>query len=248
MKFIPAIDLKDNNCVRLVQGKEEKLTIFNRDPVEQAKFFENNGCERIHVVDLDGAFGRPEINKKTILDIRQNTNIPIELGGGLNKINDISFWINQGIDFLIIGSLAIKEKDLVIDISNKFKNKIYVCLDILKGRVMIKGWLEESKISLENIFNIYNSSSIKGFVLTDVSRDGTLNGLNISLIKTLVSKTNKNVIVGGGLSNYSDLKIIKNYSIDNTNLEGVIAGKSFYSGNIEISKALNLLKSKYIQV
>lgn len=248
MKFIPAIDLKDNNCVRLVQGKEEKLTIFNRDPVEQAKFFENNGCERIHVVDLDGAFGRPEINKKTILDIRQNTNIPIELGGGLNKINDISFWINQGIDFLIIGSLAIKEKDLVIDISNKFKNKIYVSLDILKGRVMIKGWLEESKISLENIFNIYNSSSIKGFVLTDVSRDGTLNGLNISLIKTLVSKTNKNVIVGGGLSNYSDLKIIKNYSIDNTNLEGVIAGKSFYSGNIEISKALNLLKSKYIQV
>jgi len=248
VKFIPAIDLKDNNCVRLVQGKEEKLTIFNRDPVEQAKFFENNGCERIHVVDLDGAFGRPEINKKTILDIRQNTNIPIELGGGLNKINDISFWINQGIDFLIIGSLAIKEKDLVIDISNKFKNKIYVSLDILKGRVMIKGWLEESKISLENIFNIYNSSSIKGFVLTDVSRDGTLNGLNISLIKTLVSKTNKNVIVGGGLSNYSDLKIIKNYSIDNTNLEGVIAGKSFYSGNIEISKALNLLKSKYIQV
>ena len=248
MKFIPAIDLKDNNCVRLIQGKEEKLTIFNRDPVEQAKFFENNGCERIHVVDLDGAFGRPEINKKTILDIRQNTNIPIELGGGLNKINDISFWISQGIDFLIIGSLAIKEKDLVIDISNKFKNKIYVSLDILKGRVMIKGWLEESKISLENIFNIYNSSSIKGFVLTDVSRDGTLNGLNISLIKTLVSKTNKNVIVGGGLSNYSDLKIIKNYSIDNTNLEGVIAGKSFYSGNIEISKALNLLKSKYIQV
>jgi phosphoribosylformimino-5-aminoimidazole carboxamide ribotide isomerase len=248
VKFIPAIDLKDNNCVRLIQGKEEKLTIFNRDPVEQAKFFENNGCERIHVVDLDGAFGRPEINKKTILDIRQNTNIPIELGGGLNKINDISFWINQGIDFLIIGSLAIKEKDLVIDISNKFKNKIYVSLDILKGRVMIKGWLEESKISLENIFNIYNSSSIKGFVLTDVSRDGTLNGLNISLIKTLVSKTNKNVIVGGGLSNYSDLKIIKNYSIDNTNLEGVIAGKSFYSGNIEISKALNLLKSKYIQV
>ena len=112
MKFIPAIDLKDNNCVRLVQGKEENLTIFNKNPVAQAKFFENNGCERIHIVDLDGAFGRPEINKKTIVNIRKNTNIRIELGGGLKKINDISFWINQGIDFLIIGSLAVKNKDL----------------------------------------------------------------------------------------------------------------------------------------
>ena len=248
MKFIPAIDLKDNNCVRLVQGKEENLTIFNRNPVEQAKFFENNGCERIHIVDLDGAFGRPEINKKTILDIRKNTNIRIELGGGLKKINDISFWINQGIDFLIIGSLAVKNKDLVLDISNKYKNKIYVSLDILRGRVMVKGWLEESKTSLENIFKIYNNSSVKGFILTDISRDGTLNGLDIALIKALVSKTNKNVIVGGGLSNYSDLKVIKNYSIDNSNLEGVIAGKSFYSGNIEIRKALNLLKSKNKQI
>ena len=107
MKFIPAIDLKDNKCVRLKRGKEENLTIFNDDPVNQAMFFEKNGCERIHIVDLDGAFGRSEVNKQTILNIRKNTKVEIELGGGLKNEKDLDFWMNQGIDFLIVGSLAV---------------------------------------------------------------------------------------------------------------------------------------------
>ena len=107
MKFIPAIDLKDNKCVRLKKGKEDNLTIFNDDPVNQAKFFEKNGCKRIHIIDLDGAFGRSDVNKQTILNIRKNTKVEIELGGGLKNEKDLDFWMNQGIDFLIVGSLAI---------------------------------------------------------------------------------------------------------------------------------------------
>ena len=132
MKFIPAIDLKDNKCVRLKKGKEKNLTIFNEDPVNQAKFFEKNGCERIHIVDLDGAFGRADVNKQTILNIRKNTKVEIELGGGIKDEKDMDYWINQGIDFLIVGSLAVKKNTLVKEISKKLKNKIYVALDVLR--------------------------------------------------------------------------------------------------------------------
>ena len=134
MKFIPAIDIKDKKCVRLEKGKEESARVFNNNPLEQAKFFEKNGCERIHIVDLDSAFGRPNINKDLILKIRNDTNLLIELGGGIKNENDILFWINKGIDYLILGSLAIQNKKLVLDVANKNKNKIYVALDALDKR------------------------------------------------------------------------------------------------------------------
>ena len=241
MKFIPAIDLKDNKCVRLKRGKEENLTIFNDDPVNQAKFFEKNGCERIHIVDLDGAFGRAEVNKKTILNIRKNTKVEIELGGGLKNQEDLDFWINQGIDFLIVGSLAVNNKILIKEISKKLKNKIYVALDVLHQHIMIKGWVESSQVTIDQVLKDYESTDIKGFILTDIDRDGMLEGLNVDLIKENILKTNKNIIVGGGLSNYDDLINLK--KIPSSNLEGVIAGKSFYSGNIEITKAIKILEN-----
>ena len=241
MKFIPAIDLKDNKCVRLKRGNEENLTIFNDDPVNQAKFFEENGCERIHIVDLDGAFGRAEINKQTILNIRKNTKIEIELGGGLKNENDLGFWINQGIDFLIVGSLAVNNKILIKEISKKLKNKIYVALDVLHQYIMIKGWVESSQVTIDQVLKDFESTDIKGFILTDIDRDGMLEGLNVDLIKENIFRTNKNIIVGGGLSNYDDLINLK--EISSSNLEGVIAGKSFYSGNIEITKAIKILEN-----
>ena len=241
MKFIPAIDLKDNKCVRLKKGKEENLTIFNDDPVNQAKFFEKNGCERIHIIDLDGAFGRADVNKKTILNIRKNTEVEIELGGGIKGSEDLDFWTNKGIDFLIVGSLAVKNKTLIKVISKKLRNKIYVALDVLHKNIMIKGWVESSQVTIDQVLKDYESTDIKGFILTDIDRDGMLEGLNVDLIKENILKTNKNIIVGGGLSNYDDLINLK--KISSSNLEGAIAGKSFYSGNIEISKAIKILEN-----
>ena len=241
MKFIPAIDIKDNKCVRLQKGKVEDMTIFNNNPINQAKFFEERGCERIHIVDLDGAFGDPNINKNTILKIRKNTNIAIELGGGIKTENDISFWIDNGVDFLVIGSLAVKNKELIKNVTTKYKNKIYIALDILDKKIMIKGWLEESQLSVNSVFEHYNNSDIQGFILTDISRDGMLQGLDIGLIKDFLLKTNKNIIVGGGLSSYEDLYNLK--KINSQGLEGVIAGKSFYSGAIKIEKALKIFET-----
>ena len=241
MKFIPAIDLKDNKCVRLQKGRLENITIFNDNPVKQAIFFEKNGCERIHIVDLDGAFGNNNINKETIIEIRKNISIPLELGGGIKNEEDVFFWLNNGIDFLVIGSLAVKNKKLVLELCKKFPNKIYIALDALNHKVMIKGWEEDSKLLIGEILELYNESLVSGFILTDISRDGMLEGLDIDLINDSISKTSKKIIVGGGLSNYQDLHNLK--KINSSKLEGVIAGKSYYSGNIEINQALKILNT-----
>ena len=164
MKLIPAIDIIDNKCVRLSKGREDSIQVYNTNPIDQAKYFEKEGCERIHVIDLDAAFGRGDVNKQTILDIRKSISIPIELGGGINNKNDIFYWFNNNIDFLIIGSLAIKDHDSVISISKDFENKIYVSLDQLNNKIMIKGWLKSQitalkkslifiiKVKLEDLF------------------------------------------------------------------------------------------------
>ena len=241
MKFIPAIDLINNKCVRLQKGKEEDLTVFSHNPVEQAKFFEKSGCDRIHLVDLDGAFGRADVNKETILEIRKKTNVLIELGGGITNNENISFWINEGVDFIVVGSLAVKNKKLILAMAEKYENKIYVALDVLGEKVMIKGWVEDSKLTINDILNTYNESAINGFILTDISRDGMLKGLDTKLINNFISRTNKNIIVGGGLANYYDLYNLK--KINYSNLEGVIAGIAFYSGNIKINKALKIMDS-----
>lgn len=239
MKLIPAIDLKEGKCVRLYGGVKESSVVYNTDPIKQAKFFEKQGCERIHIVDLDAAFENSSNNKSTILNIRNSISTNIELGGGIRSEQDVSFWLNNGINFLIIGSLAIKNPDTVKNIVKKFPDKIYISLDDYKGKVMINGWLEKTKVSTLQLLEIYSSFKIKGFVLTDVSRDGKMQGLDIKKIKKYLKKSKKQLVVGGGLSNYNDLKALK--EINNYLLEGIIIGKAYYLGRIKLDKAQKLL-------
>ena len=239
MKIFPAIDLKDNKCVRLSKGKEESSKIFNVNPVDQAKYFEQQGCERIHIVDLDAAFGRRGINTRSIQSIRKTISIPIQMGGGIRSKEDIKFFFNLGIDYLIIGSFSINNVENILSISEEHKDKIYLSLDILNKKIMVKGWKEESSWSPTDMFNNYNKSNIRGYVLTDIENDGMLSGLNTEIIKENIKKTSKKLIVGGGLNSYEDLRSLK--SIKTSNLEGVIIGKSFYVGNIELLKAQSIL-------
>ena len=249
MKLIPAIDLKDNKCIRLTKGKEQSAIIYNDNPIEQAKFFEDQGCERIHIVDLDAAFGRSEINKETIINIKRSVKIPIQLGGGIRSKEDVKFWFESNIDYLIIGSLAVKNFDLVKEIAEDFKNKIYVSIDVLidgfRDQVMIDGWAENSKLTTLDINQIYEDSNIRGYIITDVSRDGTMKGLNLRVLYMLLGLLKKQTIIGGGLSSYKELKALRfntNITKDRiTNLEGVILGKAFYLGEIEIKKGIKIL-------
>ncbi len=247
MIIIPAIDLKDNKCVRLSKGQDETSVVFNDDPQKQAVYFEKLGCKKLHIVDLDAAFGRPEKNTYSIKKIREATSLPIQLGGGIRSRSDAERYFDLGIDNLIIGSMSINQPETVKSLSNFFKNKIYISLDVKKDNVMIKGWKEKSKLNIDQVVDIYKTTEIKGYVITDVENDGMLRGLNTDFLQNITkriqneSKTNQKIIIAGGLTNYNDLnKLVK---LNIKNLEGIISGKSFYVGNIDLTKAQKIISA-----
>ena len=247
MQIIPAIDLKDNKCVRLSKGKDETSVVFNNDPKKQAIYFENIGCKKIHIVDLDAAFGRPDINISSIKKIRKSISIPIQLGGGIRNKYDAEKYFDLGIDNLIIGSMSVNKPDEVKELSENYKNSIYVSLDIKKNNVMVKGWKENSNFSVEDILGLYDKSHIKGYVITDIENDGMLKGLNLNFLNNLLNKINnknklnKKLILAGGLTNYKDLEGLKKLKIKN--IEGIISGKSYYVGNIDLIEAQKILNT-----
>ena len=247
MQIIPAIDLKDNKCVRLSKGKDETSVVFNNDPKKQAIYFENIGCKKIHIVDLDAAFGRPDINISSIKKIRKSISIPIQLGGGIRNKYDAEKYFDLGIDNLIIGSMSVNKPDEVKELSENYKNNIYVSLDIKKNNVMVKGWKENSNFSVEDILGLYDKSHIKGYVITDIENDGMLKGLNLNFLNNLLNKINnknklnKKLILAGGLTNYKDLEGLKKLKIKN--IEGIISGKSYYVGNIDLIEAQKILNT-----
>ena len=245
MQIIPAIDLKDNKCVRLSKGKDSSSVIYNEDPEKQAIYFEQIGCKKLHLIDLDAAFGRPNINFETIKKIRKSVSIPIQLGGGVRSLDIAKKYFDAGINNLIIGSLSVQKPNEVINLSNQYEDKVYISLDILEDNVMIKGWDENSGKKVENILDIYTSSKIKGYVITDIQNDGMLKGLNLDFVNNflkkikLIKKFNKKIIIAGGLTNYSDL--IKLKKINLKDIEGIISGKSFYEGKIDLVEAQKIL-------
>ena len=247
MQIIPAIDLKDNKCVRLTEGKDETSIVFNNDPKKQAIYFQNIGCKKLHIVDLDAAFGRADINLPSIKKIRESISIPIQLGGGIRTTPDVKKYFDLGVENLIIGSMATKNPELVKTLSNVYKKRIYISLDIKDKNVMVGGWKEKSNLNIDDVLNTFIKSDIKGYVITDINNDGMLKGLNIEFIKNTANKINtmdnfnKTIIFAGGLTNYKDLRNLKKLNINN--IEGIISGKSFYVGNIDLKKAQEILKN-----
>ena len=245
MQIIPAIDLKDNKCVRLSKGKDETSIVYNQDPEKQAIYFQNIGCKKLHLIDLDAAFGRPNVNFETIKKIRKSITIPIQLGGGVRSLDLAKKYFEVGINNLIIGSMSIEKPNEVTILSNEYRDKVYISLDILEDNIMIKGWNKNSGKNLEDIFNIYNSSKIKGYIITDIQNDGMLKGLNLNFVNNFIKKVNlatkfdKKIIIAGGLTDYSDLKNLKKLNFKN--IEGIISGKSFYEGKIDLVEAQKIL-------
>lgn len=239
MKIFPAIDLKDNKCVRLTKGKDDTSEVFNPNPIDQAKYFEDQGCKRLHLVDLDSAFGRNDINNKTINKIRDAISIPIQLGGGIRDNKIAEKYFELGINYLIIGSYAVKNTEKVIKLSNSFEDKIYVAIDVLGENIMTNGWKQKSVFTPAKLFQYYDKTKIRGYVLTDIEKDGMLSGLNLNMISLNLSLTRKKLIVGGGLKDMQDIKGLK--KIKTPQLEGVITGKAFYVGGIDLKKAHKLL-------
>ena len=242
MQIIPAIDLKNNKCVRLTRGKDETSVVYNNDPQKQAIYFQEIGCKKIHIVDLDAAFGRPEINISSIIKIRESVSIPIQLGGGIRTCSYAEKYFDMGIENLIIGSMSTNQTEATTLLAKKYKNRIYISLDIKDNNIMVKGWKLKSRLKIDDLLDIYADSHIKGYIITDIKNDGMLEGLNTSFVKNIseqIHKTHKKVIIAGGLTNYEDLKILKTLNLNN--IEGIISGKSFYVGNIDLIKAQKIL-------
>ncbi len=245
MRIIPAIDLKDNKCVRLSKGKDSSSVIYNEDPEKQAIFFEQIGCKKLHLIDLDAAFGRSNINFETIKKIRKSISIPIQLGGGVRNLDLAKKYFQAGINNLIIGSMSVEKPDEVIALSDQYNDKVYISLDILDDNIMIKGWDKNSGKKLQDILDIYNNSKIKGYVITDIQNDGMLKGLNFNFVNNFLKKINqikefsKKIIIAGGLTDYSDLINLK--KLNSKNIEGIISGKSFYEGRIDLVEAQKIL-------
>ena len=232
---IPAIDLKNNKCVRLTMGEYDSSVVYNENPVKQAMFFEKNDCKKLHIIDLDAAIKNSSENKKTILKIREKVSIEIQLGGGIRNYKQANFWLNSGIDNLIVSSMAVNKKENLIKIIEEFPNKILIGIDDKDNNIMTSGWKEKSNSSFEDIINIYEKTKIRGYVYTDINRDGTLEGLNIRKIERFINKTNHKIIIGGGVKNIEDIKKI--IYLNKKNIEGIIFGKAFYSGNIKLKEA-----------
>ena len=236
MNIIPAIDLQNGKCVRLTQGKLSETTVYNENPTKQAIDFELAGCKKIHIIDIDGAISNISKNKNTILEIIKNVSLKIQLGGGIRSYEQIKFWLDSGIENLIIGSMAFKNPKLLLNVIEEFPNRIIVAIDDNNSKPMISGWTEETKVSLNDAVKSFENEKLKGYVYTDINRDGTLLGLDLNKITKFSLNTKHKIIIGGGLR---DMKDIKNLSLLNLkNIEGVIVGKAYYTGSINLKEAI----------
>ena len=237
MIIIPAIDLKDGKCVRLLQGKKEEVTVYSDDPPSMAKHWQELGGELLHVVDLDGAFTGEQHNFSKIKAIREAIDIPIEVGGGIRDIDRIEKLIDLGVDRTIIGTSAAKDPDMVREACKKYPGKVLVGIDAKDGKVAVKGWVEVTKLDAIEFAKQMQDAGVAGIIYTDISRDGMLTGPNIEAMATMVKSVEIPVIASGGVSKLDDIKSLMQIN----NLWGVITGKALYSGAMDLREAIKLV-------
>ena len=232
MDIIPAIDLIDGKCVRLVQGDYNQKTIYNDNAVEVAKGFINAGARLVHVVDLDGAKAGHIVNIDVIKKLCDN-NIPIEIGGGIRSFNDIDLLLSIGVKRVILGSIAVKDQNFLKEALKKYgKDKIVLGLDCKNGYVSVHGWLENSEMKDLDMLNIFKDFGGLNVIYTDISKDGMMSGVSINELKKLIP-SKLNIIASGGVSSIDDVIKCKEIGCD-----AAIIGKAYYIGKIDISEAI----------
>lgn len=239
MIIFPAIDIKDGVCVRLIKGDFRQITSYENTPIDQAKTYFKNGFNNIHIVDIDGALhGRP-VNSILIKEIITKVKAKIQIGGGIRTIEDISRWIEMGIDRVVMGTAAVENIELLETACNKFKNKIAVSLDVKDGLIALSGWKKQTNISAIDFIKKIQNFGVSRIIYTDINRDGTKQGPNIKDTVELSSKAKIPLVISGGVSSLEDIKKIK--SLSNSNIEGVIIGKAIYDGDIKINDLAKLI-------
>ena len=237
MIIIPAIDIIDGKPVRLYQGDYNKKEVVGQDVLKIAKNFEIAGAEYIHLVDLEGAKKGKLIYNKIIIEVAKSVNLPIEVGGGIRTYENIKYLIDNGISRVILGTVAIENLDFVKRALDKFGDKISIGVDCKNGYLCGRGWLKESKFNYIDFSKEMEKMCVDNIILTDISRDGTLQGVNIGMLKKLNENICMNITSSGGIAKIDDIRELKNL-----NIYGVIIGKALYSKHINLKEAIDLCK------
>lgn len=241
MILFPAIDLKDGECVRLRLGDMAQATVYNADPAAQAKAFEDQGFEWLHVVDLNGAFAGKSVNGEAVEAILRATKNPVQLGGGIRSIEHIENWLAKGLARVILGTVAVRDPDLVRQACRRFPGRIAVGIDAKGGKVAVEGWAEASELTVRELAERFEGAGVAAIIYTDIDRDGVLTGINWESTIALADAVSIPVIASGGLASIAD--IVRMTMPDARRLEGAISGRALYDGRLDPAQALSLLKA-----
>jgi phosphoribosylformimino-5-aminoimidazole carboxamide ribotide isomerase len=239
--LFPAIDLKNGQCVRLEQGDMARATVFNLDPAAQAKTFESQGFDYLHVVDLDGAFAGKPMNAQAVEAMLKVVKFPVQLGGGIRDLATVEAWLAKGIRRVIIGTAAVRDPQLVKEAAKKFPGRVAVGLDARDGKVAVEGWAETSTVTVLDIARQFEDAGVAAIIFTDIARDGLLKGLNLDATIALAEAISIPVIASGGLASIEDVRALLTPRAKK--LEGAISGRALYDGRIDPAAALALIKS-----
>lgn len=239
MILYPAIDLKDGVCVRLKLGDMDKATVYNADPAAQAKQFQAQGFKWLHVVDLNGAFEGESVNGQAVEAILKATSNPVQLGGGIRTLGHIENWLEKGLSRVILGTVAVRNPQLVYEACKLFPGKVAVGIDARGGKVAVEGWAEESELSVLDLAKRFEGAGVAAIIYTDIDRDGILTGINWQSTLELARSVSIPVIASGGLASMEDIKRLT--EDDAAILNGAITGRALYDGRIDAKAALDLL-------
>lgn len=238
--LFPAIDLKDGQCVRLKHGEMSQATVFNTDPAAQARDFQDQGFSWLHIVDLNGAFAGKPVNAPAVDAILKALTIPAQLGGGIRDMATIEAWLGKGIRRVILGTVAVRNPDLVRQACKAHPGRIAVGIDARDGKVAVEGWAETSELTAIELARRFEDAGVAAIIFTDIGRDGVLKGLNLEATAELARATSIPVIASGGLASIADVEAL--LRPENRMLEGAITGRALYDGRIDAKAALALLK------
>jgi phosphoribosylformimino-5-aminoimidazole carboxamide ribotide isomerase len=240
MILFPAIDLKGGQCVRLLRGEMSAATVFNDDPAAQARDFAAAGFEYLHVVDLDGAFAGRSVNAAAVAAIAGATSLPVQLGGGIRDAAAIAYWLDHGVTRVILGTVALRDPDLVKRACRAHPGRIVVGIDARDGKVAVEGWAETSEMTALDLARRFEDAGAAAIVYTDIDRDGALVGANVEATAALARRLTTPVIASGGVAALADLAALK--AEEAAGIAGVICGRALYDGRIDLAAALALLE------
>ena len=238
MLILPAIDIRDGNCVMLTQGRLDAETVYSSDPVYLAKIWQAKGAKRLHIVDLDGAFQGAPKNFEVVKKIRENVSVPIQFGGGVRSMKTIDMLIAAGIDYVIMGTVAVYNPELLREAVDKYGNKIVVALDVRDNMVAIAAWKETTTVDVFELASRLKKMGVEEIIHTDIKKDGMMQGANIAALKEVAERSAMKVIASGGVSTLADVEQLK--GLESTGIYGAIIGKALYNDSIKIDDAINI--------